>query len=71
MGDIVICAAIVELEAKAQSKELLAHWMHLTVHGLFHLLGYQHDDDTNATEMEKLEINTLERLGISNPYLLV
>ncbi|MBL6904957.1 MAG: rRNA maturation RNase YbeY, partial [Pseudomonadales bacterium] len=71
LGDIVICAAIVELEAKAQSKELLAHWMHLTVHGLFHLLGYQHDDDTNATEMEKLEINTLERLGISNPYLLV
>ena len=71
LGDIVICAAIVELEAKAQSKELLAHWMHLTVHGLFHLLGYQHDDDANAAEMEKLEINTLERLGISNPYLLV
>ena len=71
LGDIVICAAIVELEAKAQDKELLHHWAHLTVHGLFHLLGYQHDDDTNATEMEKLEINTLERLGISNPYLLV
>ena len=71
LGDIVICAAIVELEAKAQDKELLHHWAHLTVHGLFHLLGYQHDDDMNATEMEKLEINTLERLGISNPYLLV
>jgi probable rRNA maturation factor len=71
LGDIVICAAVVEEEALDQGKELTAHWAHLTIHGLFHLLGYLHDQQSNAEEMEKLEINTLERLGIPNPYLLV
>jgi probable rRNA maturation factor len=71
LGDIVICAAVVEAEALAQGKELTAHWAHLTIHGLFHLLGYLHDQQYNAAEMEKLEINTLERLGIPDPYLLV
>jgi probable rRNA maturation factor len=71
LGDIVICAAVVEKEALDQGKELTAHWAHLTIHGLFHLLGYLHDQQSNADEMEKLEINTLERLGIPNPYLLV
>ena len=71
LWDIVICAAVVEEEALDQGKELTAHWAHLTIHGLFHLLGYLHDQQSNAEEMEKLEINTLERLGIPNPYLLV
>jgi len=71
LGDIVICAAVVETEALDQGKELTAHWAHLTIHGLFHLLGYLHDQQSNAAEMEKLEINTLEKLGIPNPYLLV
>lgn len=71
LGDIVICAAVVEEEAREQGKELAAHWAHLTLHGLFHLLGYLHDEPSDAAEMEKLEINTLERLGIPNPYLLV
>ena len=71
LGDIVICASVVEEEALAQGKELTAHWAHLTIHGLFHLLGYLHDQQGNAAEMEKLEINTLEKLGIANPYLLV
>jgi len=71
LGDIVICAAIVEEEARGQGKELAAHWAHLTIHGLFHLLGYLHEKQSDAEEMEKLEINTLERLGIPNPYLLV
>ena len=71
LGDIVICAAVVEEEARQQGKELTAHWAHLTIHGLFHLLGYLHDQKSNAEEMEQLEINTLERLGIPNPYLLV
>ncbi|MFT7470894.1 MAG: putative rRNA maturation factor [Kiritimatiellia bacterium] len=71
LGDIVICAAVVETEALTQGKELTAHWAHLTIHGLFHLLGYLHDQQSNAAEMEKLEINTLEKLGIPNPYLLV
>ena len=71
LGDIVICAAVVETEAIDQGKDLAAHWAHLTIHGLFHLLGYLHDQQSNAAEMEKLEIDTLERLGIPNPYLLV
>ena len=71
LGDIVICAAVVAKEAAEQGKDLSAHWAHLTIHGLFHLLGYLHDQQSNAEEMEKLEINTLERLGIPNPYLLV
>ena len=71
LGDIVICAAVVVEEAKAQNKQLTSHWAHLTLHGLFHLLGYQHDTESSASEMETLEINTLEILGIPNPYLLV
>ena len=71
LGDIVICADVVETEALTQGKDLTAHWAHLTIHGLFHLLGYLHDQQSNATEMEKLEINTLEKLVIPNPYLLV
>lgn len=71
LGDIVICAAVVEQEATEQNKELTAHWTHLTLHGLFHLLGYDHGAEAEAREMEQLEINTLERLGIPNPYLIV
>ncbi len=71
LGDIVICAAIVEKEAGEQGKDLTARGAHLTIHGLFHLLGYLHDQQSNADEMEKLEISTLERLGIPNPYLLM
>ena len=71
LGDIVICALVVETEASEQGKELSTHWAHLMIHGLFHLLGYTHDEQDSALEMESLEINTLEKLGISNPYLLV
>lgn len=71
LGDIVICAAVVEEEAREQGKELTAHWAHLTIHGLFHLLGHLHDQQSDAEKMEQLEINTLEKLGIPNPYLLV
>lgn len=71
LGDIVICAAVVESEAKKQNKELANHWAHLILHGLFHLLGYLHETSSDAEEMERLEIETLEILGITNPYLLV
>jgi len=71
LGDIIVCAAVVEEEAAQQGKDLTAHWAHLTLHGLFHLLGYVHDQASSAQEMEALEINTLERLGIPNPYLIV
>lgn len=71
LGDIVICAAVVEREAEEQGKALAAHWAHLSIHGLFHLLGHIHDNDSSAAEMERLEVDTLEKLGIPNPYLLV
>ncbi len=71
LGDIVICPELVEREAAQQEKELAAHWAHLMIHGLLHLLGYQHDAELAAEKMENFEINALERLGFPNPYLIV
>lgn len=68
LGDLVICASVVENEAKEQNKPLLAHWAHMTVHGCLHLLGYDHIDDTEAEEMESIEIDIIQRLGFNNPY---
>ncbi|MDA9556257.1 rRNA maturation RNase YbeY [Vibrio sp.] len=68
IGDLVICQPVVEVEAKEQNKTLTAHWAHMVVHGTLHLLGYDHIDDTDAIEMETLEINILAELGFENPY---
>lgn len=68
LGDLVICAPVIEREAIEQSKLLLHHWAHIVIHGIFHLLGYDHIDETDADEMEMLEINTLKTLNINNPY---
>ncbi|MGB7815006.1 MAG: rRNA maturation RNase YbeY [Methylotenera sp.] len=70
MGDIVICASIVEVEAKAQNKPLEAHYAHLTVHGILHLHGYDHETEAQAELMEGLEISILTKLGYANPYLI-
>jgi probable rRNA maturation factor len=69
LGDIVICQPVVEREARDQHKLLEAHWAHLVVHGVLHLLGYDHLDDQQAEEMETLEIAILQQLGYPNPYL--
>lgn len=69
LGDIIICAPIVKQEAIAQNKALTAHWAHLTIHGLLHLLGYSHLNPKDAQEMEQLEIKILTSLGFDNPYL--
>jgi probable rRNA maturation factor len=69
IGDIVICSDIVNREAKEQGKEQDAHWAHMIVHGIFHLLGYDHETDAQANIMEALEIETLQALGFPNPYL--
>jgi len=68
IGDLAICAPLVEAEAKLQGKLLLHHWAHLTIHGVLHLLGYDHNEDSQAEEMEGLEIKLLKRLNIANPY---
>jgi len=70
LGDLVICAPIVEKEAKEQEKPELAHWAHMVVHGTLHLLGYDHVDDKEADEMEALEVNILQSLGFNDPYFV-
>ncbi len=67
-GDIVLCAPIVEQEACNQHKDLLAHYAHLTVHGVLHLQGYDHEEDNDAKIMEQLETEIVTKLGFSNPY---
>lgn len=67
-GDIVLCAPIVEREAEQQHKDLMAHYAHLTVHGVLHLQGYDHIEDTDAAEMERLETQILNKLGFRDPY---
>jgi len=68
LGDIVICADVVNQEAQDQGKSPQAHWAHMVVHGVFHLLGYDHEEDCEAEEMEALEINVLKTMGFENPY---
>lgn len=71
LGDIVVCPEVLEQEAKQQHKEAQAHWAHLLIHGLLHLLGYDHETAECAKTMEELEIKALEKLGFPNPYLVV
>ncbi|GGY18226.1 rRNA maturation RNase YbeY [Paludibacterium paludis] len=68
IGDIVLCAPVVEREAAEQGKPLLAHYAHLTVHGMLHLQGFDHEDDDEAREMENLETSLLAALGFPDPY---
>lgn len=68
LGDIVICAEVVNKEAEDQNKDPEAHWAHMVVHGVFHLLGYDHEKDKDAKIMEELEIKTMAALGFTNPY---
>ncbi len=67
-GDVVICAPIVEKEARQQRKNLLAHYAHLAVHAVLHLQGYGHDNETEAAEMEALETRLMVKLRYPDPY---
>ena len=70
LGDLVICAPVVAREAREQGKPVAAHYAHLTVHGVLHLLGWDHEDSREADAMEQLEREILAALGIHDPYLL-
>ena len=68
LGDVVICAPVVASEAVAQGKQLEAHWAHMVIHGVLHLLGHEHHLDAEAREMEDQETGLLVALGFPNPY---
>jgi probable rRNA maturation factor len=68
LGELVICAPVVAHEALTQGKTLESHWAHMTVHGVLHLLGFDHERGVEAAKMAAREIQILDRLGFSNPY---
>jgi probable rRNA maturation factor len=68
IGDLAICAPVVQREAAEQHKRERDHWAHLTVHGVLHLLGHDHLDEAEAEAMEALETRILAGLGIADPY---
>ena len=67
-GDVVICAAVVEREAREQGKTLAAHWAHMVVHGALHLQGFDHENVRDARIMEARERELLAELGFPDPY---
>jgi probable rRNA maturation factor len=69
LGELVICAPVVAQEALAQGKSRESHWAHMTVHGVLHLLGFDHERDAEAAKMTAREIQILDQLGFSNPYV--
>ena len=71
MGDIIICAPVVEYEANSQGKSLESHYAHLTVHGILHLHGYDHETEPQAELMESLETAIVMKLGYPSPYLII
>lgn len=71
LGDIVICAEVVAREAAEQHKATRAHWAHLVVHGVLHLMGHDHLTDPEAEKMELLERRLLARLGFADPYAAI
>lgn len=68
LGDLAICAPVVAREAREQGKRRQAHWAHMVVHGVLHLLGFDHENDDEAAIMEANETKILAHFGILNPY---
>jgi probable rRNA maturation factor len=69
LGDIVIAYETLERECRAENKQFLHHLAHLAVHGFLHLMGYDHQTDSEADDMERIEISILSRLQVPDPYL--
>lgn len=68
LGDLVICAPVVNKEAKEQGKPAQSHWAHMVIHGCLHLQGYDHIEECDRESMEALEIKLLATININNPY---
>jgi probable rRNA maturation factor len=68
LGDIVVCASVVNSEAAEQGKTVAAHWAHMLVHGTLHLLGFDHEEESEAVAMEALETRVLTAHGLADPY---
>jgi probable rRNA maturation factor len=68
LGELVICAPVVAHEALTQGKTLESHWAHMAIHGVLHLLGFDHERKIEAEKMAAREVQILDRLGFSNPY---
>jgi len=69
LGDVILSFEVIKKEAIEKNVPFMDHVKHLVAHGVLHLLGYDHEDDNDATDMETLEIRILEQLGIQNPYM--
>ena len=70
LGDVVIAYETAVAEALAEGKSIEAHLCHLVVHGVLHLLGYDHEDETDALRMERIEASVMGRFGLPDPYRL-
>jgi len=68
LGDLVVCAQVIKEQADVQFKTIDQHWAHLVIHGMLHLQGYDHIDESDALKMEAIEIKLLGELGVPNPY---
>lgn len=68
IGDIIICPSVLARESDEQAKSLEHHWAHMVIHGVLHLLGYDHINEIDEKKMQSLEIQILHQLGIDNPY---
>ncbi len=68
LGDVVICGPVVNREAVSQNKPVVSHWAHIIIHGVLHLLGYDHQSQSDALTMEALESSILREFGFADPY---
>ncbi len=68
LGDVVVCASVVSAEASEQGKQLADHWAHMLIHGTLHLLGFDHETEAEAAEMESLETKILASQSVTDPY---
>ncbi|QBR84221.1 rRNA maturation RNase YbeY [Legionella israelensis] len=68
LGDVIICPQVLEEESQKLDTSLIQHWAHIVIHGILHLLGYDHMIETDAVKMQSIEVRLLNELGYNNPY---